>query len=175
MRFHSAWVVRLSDAKPVHLGDTIKADGRWRIFVFAGAQAPSSPSSLVQPLCDFLAGSPGSPVRRYTPANADIDSVIDVRAVFQQHHRDLNLESMPQFLIPAKGRYALRDYEKMFCPDMKDGSDIFAMRGIDREAGCMVIVRPDQYIAHVLPIDGTKELAAFFDGFMLPQFGRDAP
>ena len=28
------------------------------------------------------------------------------------------------------------------------------MRGIDRERGCMVVVRPDQYVAHVLPLDG---------------------
>jgi phenol 2-monooxygenase len=28
------------------------------------------------------------------------------------------------------------------------------------------VVRPDQYIAHVLPLDGHAELAAFFDGFM---------
>ena len=41
------------------------------------------------------------------------------------------------------------------------------MRGIDRERGCMVIVRPDQYVAHVLPLDATAELADFFDGFML--------
>jgi hypothetical protein len=31
----------------------------------------------------------------------------------------------------------------------------------------MVIVRPDQYVAQVLPLDGHAELAAFFDGFML--------
>ena len=47
-------------------------------------------------------------------------------------------------------------------------ADIFAMRGIDRSAGCMVVVRPDQYVAHVLPLDGTAALAAFFDRFMLP-------
>jgi hypothetical protein len=41
------------------------------------------------------------------------------------------------------------------------------MRGIDRDAGCMVIVRPDQYVAHVLPLDAYAQLAAFFDGFML--------
>ena len=34
MRFHSAPVIRLADAKPVHLGHTVKADGRWRIFAF---------------------------------------------------------------------------------------------------------------------------------------------
>jgi hypothetical protein len=27
-------------------------------------------------------------------------------------------------------------------------------------------VRPDQYMAHVLPFDGYGELAAYFDGFM---------
>ena len=76
---------------------------------------------------------PESPVRRYTPAQADIDSVIDVRAVFQQGHRELDLMAMPAFLLPAKGRYGLRDYEKMFCPDLKSGHDIFDLRGIDRQ------------------------------------------
>jgi phenol 2-monooxygenase len=41
------------------------------------------------------------------------------------------------------------------------------MRGIDRNKGCMVIVRPDGYVAHVLPLDAYAELEAFFDGFML--------
>ena len=120
-------------------------------------------------LCGFLADSPQSPVRRYTPANADIDSVIDVRAVFQQGHRDLDLAAMPRLLLPGKGRYGLRDYEKMFCPDLKSGNDIFDMRGIDRDRGCVVVARPDQYVAHVLPLDATAELSAFFDRFMLPQ------
>ena len=54
---------------------------------------------------------------------------------------------MPALLLPQKGRYGLRDYEKMFCTDANGGHDIFEMRGIDREAGCMVVVRPDQYVA----------------------------
>jgi phenol 2-monooxygenase len=40
------------------------------------------------------------------------------------------------------------------------------MRGIDRQNGCIVIVRPDQYVAHVLPLDAHEELAAFFDGIL---------
>jgi phenol 2-monooxygenase (NADPH) len=166
-RFHSAPVVRLSDAKPVHLGHTVKADGRFRIFAFANGEDPAAPDSAIRALCDFLGGGAESPVRKYTPAEQDIDSVIDVRAVFQQGHRDLAIEAMPALLLPRKGRYGLRDYEKMFCPDHKSGQDIFAMRGIDREAGCMVVVRPDQYVAHVLPLDAYAELAAYFDGFMV--------
>jgi phenol 2-monooxygenase len=166
-RFHSAPVIRLADAKPVHLGHVAKADGRFRIFVFAGRGDPAAANAPVRSLCDFLSESPKSPVRRYTPTGADIDSVIDVRAVFQQAHTELAIEAMPPLLLPPKGRYGLRDYEKMFCPDLKGGSDIFAMRGIDRDKGCAVVVRPDQYVAHVLPLDGHAELAAYFDGFML--------
>ena len=166
-RFHSAPVIRLADAKSVHLGHTIKADGRWRLFAFSGAEDPSAASSGINSLCDFLTRSPESPVTKYTSKGVDIDSVIDVRAIFQQGHRELVIGVMPSFLLPRKGRYQLRDYEKMFCPDLKSGNDIFDMRGIDRDNGCMIVVRPDQYIAHVLPLDARTELASFFDGFMM--------
>jgi phenol 2-monooxygenase len=173
-RFHSAPVIRLADAKPVHLGHVVRADGRFRIFAFAGAGNPTSSNSAVHQLCDFLTNDEDSPVRKYTRRGEDIDAVIDVRAVFQQTHRELAIDAMPSLLLPRKGRYGLRDYEKMFCADIKSGNDIFAMRGIDREAGCMVVVRPDQYVAHVLPLDGHKQLASFFEGFMLPQSDQDA-
>jgi phenol 2-monooxygenase len=75
---------------------------------------------------------------------------------------------MPSLLLPRKGRYGLLDYEKMFCPDLKSGHDVFTMRGIDRQAGCMVVVRPDQYVANVLPLDDFTGLASYFDGVMLP-------
>ena len=167
-RFPSAPVIRLGDAKPVHLGHVVKADGRFRIFAFADAEDPAAPESAIRALCSFLAEARDSPVRKYTPQDADIDSVIDVRAVFQQGHRELAIEAMPPFLLPRKGRYGLRDYEKMFCPDLKGGQDIFTLRGIDRTTGCLVIVRPDQYVAQVLPLDGYKQLAPFFDSFMVP-------
>jgi phenol 2-monooxygenase len=166
MRFHSAPVIRLADARPLQLGHVLKADGRWRIFAFGGAEDPAARNSGIRALCDFLAGAQESPVRKYTPDGGDIDSVIDVRAVFQQGHRALAVEAMPSLLLPRKGRYGLCDYEKMFCPDPASGNDIFTMRGIDRKAGCVVVVRPDQYVAHVLPLDGYGALAAFFDGFM---------
>jgi 2-polyprenyl-6-methoxyphenol hydroxylase-like FAD-dependent oxidoreductase len=167
MRFHSAPVIRLADARPVHLGHAITADGRWRLFAFADAEDPVAPSSRLRALCEFLASSPDSPVTRHTPAGADVDSVIDVRAIFQQGHRELAIEAMPAFLLPRKGRFGLRDYEKMFCPDLKNRADIFDLRGVDRTRGCMVIVRPDQYVAHVLPLDAFAELASFFGGFLL--------
>lgn len=167
-RFHSAQVIRLADAKPVHLGHAAQADGRFHIYAFSPAENPAASGSAIRALCNFLAESRKSPIRRYTPVGADIDSVIDLRAVFQQDHRKLAIEAMPPMLLPSKGRYGLYDYEKMFCPDLKSGHDVFTMRGIDRAAGCMVVVRPDQYVATVLPLDDFAGLASFFDAFMLP-------
>jgi phenol 2-monooxygenase len=168
MRFHSAPVVRLADAKPMQLGHAVEADGRWRIFAFAGAEDPTIADAPIRRLCDFLSDPARSPIRRFTPVTKDVDSVMDLRVVFQQPHRELAVESMPPLLLPRKGRYGLIDYEKMFCPDFKSGQDIFDMRAIDRR-GCIVLVRPDQYVAHVLPLDAYEELSGFFEGFMLPQ------
>jgi phenol 2-monooxygenase len=50
---------------------------------------------------------------------------------------------------------------------MKTGSDIFDIRGIDRARGCMVVVRPDQYVAHVLPLDSFDGVTEFFAAFMI--------
>ncbi len=167
-RFHSAPVVRLADAKPVQLGHAGKADGRWRLYAFAGANDRLELRAGLGALCKFLAESADSPVRRYTRADQNIDAVFDLRAVFQQGHRELAIESMPCLLRPAKGRHGLRDPDKVFSPDLKNGPDIFDLRGVARDQGALVVVRPDQYIAHVLPLSAHRALADFFAGFMLP-------
>ncbi|MEX3980712.1 FAD-binding monooxygenase [Paraburkholderia sp. EG287A] len=154
-RFHSAPVIRLADAKPVHLGHAARADGRWRLYAFADAQGKA-----LDALCEHLFSAPDSVLRLVTPEGADIDSVLDLRAVLQQPHREVRTESLPGLLRPKKGRYGLVDYEKAFTSDTS--ADIFDARGIDRGRGALVIVRPDQYVAQVLPLDAYAELHAFF-------------
>jgi phenol 2-monooxygenase len=153
-RLHSAPVIRLADARPIHLGHTATADGRWRLYAFADASGEA-----LSALCHYLEHDPDSPVRRFTAPGADLDSVLDVRAIFQQPHRTLEVEQLPTMLLPRKGRFGLIDYEKAFTAD--PAADIFESRGIDRQRGALVLVRPDQYVAHVLPLDGYKELEAF--------------
>lgn len=169
-RFHSAPVIRIGDGKNMQLGETLAADGRWRLIAFAGNRDKAEPTSPVGKLCKYLSTSPISPVKRYTPVGSDVDLVFDVRAVLQQSHHALAVTAMPELLFPTKGRYGLRDYEKAFCAIEEAGQDIFTLRNINREHGCLVVVRPDQYIAQVLQLEDTEALAAsltaFFDGFM---------
>ncbi|MEL6235790.1 MAG: FAD-dependent monooxygenase [Pseudomonadota bacterium] len=164
-RFHSAPVVRLSDARPVQLGQIVQADARWRLIAFCPAQEPG-PSSAIAELCAFLATSRASPCRRHTPKDADPDAVIDLRAVFPQNRRDLALEAMPPALLPRKGRFGLIDYEKIFCADPSPGRNIYDLRGIDRAQGCLLVLRPDQYVAHLLPLHETGALSDFFAGIL---------
>ncbi|RFU21963.1 FAD-dependent monooxygenase [Geodermatophilus marinus] len=164
MRFHSAPVVRLADARPVQLGHAARADGAWRLYVLADRADPASAGSRARALLDALAAE-GSPLLRHTPPGADPDAVIDVRAVFQQGHRDLAVEALPAVLLPRKGRFGLVDHEKAFCADPR--ADVFDLRGVDRERGCAVLVRPDQHVAAVLPLEAHRELADFLSGVLL--------
>ncbi|MEM7404756.1 MAG: FAD-dependent monooxygenase [Pseudomonadota bacterium] len=166
-RFHSAPVVRLADARPVQLGHVAEADARWHLYAFAPARDNGEPGCPIHALSTFLADAGDSPIRRFTRADEDLDAVIDFRSIFQQGFRELNYGAMPALLQPRKGRYGLQDYEKVFCADQRNG-DIFDMRGIDRTAGAMVVVRPDQYVAHVLPLNGFTLLADFFANVFLP-------
>ncbi|MGM7670410.1 FAD-dependent monooxygenase [Microbacterium sp. A93] len=160
-RFHSAPVRRVADARPMQLGHTHLADGRWRIYAFGdeGGVALSQFAS-------WLTEGEDSPVRTFTAADADIDSVIDVHAIFRGSHHDIDVTALPSILLPQSGPLGLQDWEKTWAADAKD--DIFVSRGIAAE-GAIVVVRPDQYVAHVLPLTAREELRDFFAGFLLPR------
>jgi len=73
---------------------------------------------------------------------------------------------VPAVFLPRIGAHGLIDYEGVYATT--PGDDIFDVRGIDRQ-GAIVLVRPDQYVAHVLPLTATDALGAFIAGFALPQ------
>lgn len=113
----------------------------------------------------WLTNAAESPVRAFPPADADIDSVIDVHGVFRGSHHDVDVTTLPSILLPTSGPLGLQDWEKAWSADAAD--DIFERRGIATE-GAIVVVRPDQYVAHVLPLTARGELTEFFAGFLLP-------
>jgi phenol 2-monooxygenase len=144
-----------------------EADGRWRIYLFCDPNG-LAPGSAAARILHHLADDPRSPVVRCTPAGADIDAVIDVRTVIAADHRAVHLASPPPLIRPRKGALGLIDYEKVFCAGPDQDRDIYAMRGIDRSSGCLVVVRPDQYVASVLPLGAVDELDSFFGAFLRP-------
>ena len=66
---------------------------------------------------------------------------------------------MPSVFKPEVGPFRLTDLNKVYGANPEE--DIFELRGLDR-SGVVVVVRPDQYVANVLPLTATAELAEFF-------------
>ncbi|SKB96442.1 phenol 2-monooxygenase [Arthrobacter sp. 49Tsu3.1M3] len=160
-RFKSAPVVRVCDTNPVQLGHQATADGRWRIYVFADPAAPAPKAGAPSPAADlaaWLASAPDSPLAA-TPAGADRDAWFDVKVIYQQDHTGIDIGNVPAVFKPEVGPFKLPYLEKVYGTD--PAADIFELRGIDR-GGVIVVVRPDQYVANVLPLTATAELAAFF-------------
>ncbi|MEV4128651.1 FAD-binding monooxygenase [Nocardia sp. NPDC049707] len=162
-RFKSNVVTRVCDANPKHLGHHATADGRWRLYIFADAPAAGEPSRTTE-LAEWLRTAPASPLLAHTPEGADIDSWFDVKVIYQQDHTGVDLGTVPAVFLPKVGPFQVTDYEKVYAADPAD--DIFVARGVSRD-GAVVVVRPDQYVAHVLPLDAMDELAAFFGGIFV--------
>jgi phenol 2-monooxygenase len=158
-RFKSAPVVRVGDTNPIHLGHHATADGRWRIYVFADTALPGAGTpSAVDGFAEWIANATESPLAA-TPSGADPDAWFDVKVIYQQPHTEIDINAVPEVFKPLVGPFQLRDYEKVYATDPK--ADIFELRGLDR-GGVVVVVRPDQYVANVLPLTATAELGAFF-------------
>lgn len=166
-RFKSAPAVRVADTNPIELGHHHVADGRWRIYAFADAAQAGAPSRLSE-WAEWMQTAADSPLRLHTPAAGDSDSVFDVKVIYQQAHSEVELGKVPAVFMPRVGEFELIDYEKVYAAHPVD--DIFDLREISRD-GAVVIVRPDQYVAHVLPLQATAELAVFFAQNMLPVRG----
>ena len=161
MRFQASPVVRVADARRMHLGHTFQADARWRIVAFGDADG-----SAVRAFGEWLGADPASPMVRFTPEGADSDAVIDAHVVLQGTHHGVDVTSLPDAFLPRTGPFGLQDWEKAWAVDA--ASDVFAERGVSRD-GAIVVVRPDQYVAHVLPLKARAELTAFFEGILRVQ------
>ena len=164
-RFQSVEVVRVCDGNPVHLGHHARADGRWRIYAFADAAG----SALAA-----WASQAHAIVERFTPAGADLDAVFDVKAIYPGRWEDV--VDVPSLFRPRSGPLGLTDLEKVFAaaPSAWTRSDIFAERCIGAE-GAVVIVRPDQYVAHVLPLTDPAGLERFLAATVTPHAGFAEP
>src|SRR5690606_35531386 len=93
-RFKSAEVTRVGDGNAVHLGHHARADGRWRVYAFADADATklTSWADAVAPL-----------FARYTPADGDPDAVFDVKAIYQQRFDEFEITDAPALFLPKVG------------------------------------------------------------------------
>ncbi|UNK69985.1 FAD-dependent monooxygenase [Microbacterium sp. H1-D42] len=159
-RFKSAEVVRVCDGNVTHLGHHAKADGRWRVYAF-GDRTGTRLNAWAERVAPLLA--------TYTPSDADVDSVFDVKAIHQQAFEELEVTTAHELFAPKSGPLGLTDWEKVYAagPSKWTDTDIFEARELSRD-GVVIVVRPDQYVAAILPLDAVDELGEYLAGMLLP-------
>lgn len=170
-RFWSAPVIRVCDATHQELGHHMRADGRWRLYAFAGPQAPGE-GGAIEAWAQWLTQDPASPYVATHREGADAASVFDVKSIWQQDHDVIEFADVPDVFRPRFGPFQVHDEELIYAADPE--ADIYDLRGIDRERGCVVVVRPDMYVAAVLPLDRPELLAEFFAPILEPGFAQPA-
>ncbi|KAK4986753.1 hypothetical protein LTR66_007786 [Elasticomyces elasticus] len=170
MRMPSFKVLNQSDARPSHFQELLKSNGRWRVIIFPGDISIPQQADRLANLGNILA-APDSFLRRYTPSEARYDSVFELLAVHAAPRQKTTIFDFPEAFRPYDVRDGW-DYWKIFVDDQsyhEGHGQIYQNYGIDRQQGCAVILRPDQYVSYVGPMDDHEAIDKFFSAFMIPQ------
>lgn len=169
MRFNSFKVLNQACARPYHFQERLKADGRFRIVVFAGDVLDPAQKSRVDAFCALLDNS-SSFLHRVTPPGAKIDSVVEVLTIHSSKRRETELlRDFPDILRPYDEQVGY-DYEKVHVDDESyhEGyGEAYKNYGVDRKRGCVVTVRPDQYVGWVGELEDFDDLSKYFEGCLV--------
>ena len=172
MRFPSYQVLMQSDARPYPFTHFLPSDGRFRIILFAGNISLPPQFQRIQ-LFGSILSAPDSFIHRFTPANRKIDSVIEVLMIHSAPRKEIELLELHDFYHPFDEREGW-DYGKVFVDDEsyhEGHGEAFMGWGVERERGCVVVVRPDQYVGWIGEVEDVRDLGGYFEGILRVQRG----
>ncbi|KAI1376414.1 putative phenol 2-monooxygenase [Hypoxylon crocopeplum] len=169
MRFGSFKVLNQSDGRPWHFQEKLKSNGQFRVVLFAGNILSAPQRQRVEKFCEAL-DAPSSFFRTATPAGSSLDAVIEVLTIHSSKRTETELlRDFPEILRPFS-RHIGWDYDKVFVDDVSyhEGfGDAYTNYGVDRERGCVVVARPDQYVGWIGDLEDFDELQKYFEGCLV--------
>lgn len=169
-RMPSTKVLNQSDARPWHFQELLPSNGRWRIVIFTGDVTQERQREKLEKIGRKLGSrGPDSLLRRFTPPNARHDAVIELLAVHSAPRTAVTIFDFPEVFRPYDDVEGW-DYNKIFADDRsyhEGHGKIYETFQISAE-GCAVILRPDQYVSYVGPMEDVEALDKFFSAFMIP-------
>lgn len=170
MRIPSFKVLNQADARPWHFQELLKSNGTWRIVVFAGNLGSRRQAEKLATIGRSL-GAQDSFVRRFTPKSSNNESVFEILGVHAGRRQQTTIFDFPEIFRTFDERDGW-DYSKILVDDQsyhEGHGHLYDNYGIDPEEGCVIILRPDQYISYIGPVDDYEALDKFFSGFMINQ------
>ncbi|KAK2778496.1 phenol 2-monooxygenase [Colletotrichum kahawae] len=155
MRFPSAQVVRVFDARAMQLAKALQSDSRWHVVVFVGdinnaeAEARLSQDAL----------------RNLSPTNSNAHSRFHPILLLKSDRKALDERKIPSFFTPDTGHGGVRRLQDVFVDDQSYHSghgEAYTKYGVDPAVGAVALVRPDQYVSLICPLGRPTDIVKFF-------------
>ncbi|KAF2636814.1 hypothetical protein P280DRAFT_472711 [Massarina eburnea CBS 473.64] len=162
MRFPSHKVLNQCSAQPYHFQERLKSDGCFRIVVFAGNVLSPAQSARLRAFCDKLSTS--------TFLAPHLHNNIAILTCHSAKRTDTDLLSDFPDVLHRFDEKTGWDYDAVYVDDVSyhEGyADAYKGYGVQKETGCVVITRPDQYVGYVGALDGEEGwegVEAYFKG-----------
>ncbi|KAI6715724.1 phenol hydroxylase [Diplocarpon mali] len=145
-------VLNQADARSWHFQQTPKSDGRWRIMAFAENFSDAKQVERANNLGKIL-DSPGSFIKRFTPAGKEIDSLFDILTIHYAKRAEAELHTFPV-------SFDDESYPEGF-------GNTYGQYGAGRKEGCVVIPRPEQYVGWIGDLEDVDGMDLYFSAFMI--------
>lgn len=173
-RMPSVKVLNQSDARPWQFQELLPSNGRWRIVIFAGDILETNQRKKLEAVGQAL-DSQSSFLHRFTPPGASYDTVFEILAVHSAPRTKSTIFDFPE-VFRHYDEIDGYDYWKIYVDDIsyhEGHGKIYETFEIS-PSGCAVVIRPDQYVSYVGPMDDVDSLNEFFSGFMVPRAHDEA-
>ncbi|KZT22586.1 hypothetical protein NEOLEDRAFT_1071260 [Neolentinus lepideus HHB14362 ss-1] len=154
-------VIRAADAWPFDIQDMLPADTRFKVVVFLGDLSEDVQREKVNILAQELEKS-DSFLKTYPPPGVAIDAVFDIISIMAGKKVDVDFTDVPELIRPH--------WSKVFVDDVdfsgRMGGKAYSTYGIDSH-GAVVIVRPDQFVGMIAPLNKVNHLNQYFASFRI--------
>lgn len=162
----STKVLNQSDARPWHFQELLPSNGTWRVVVCPrDIRNPEQRQKL--DAVGKAMDAKDSFLRRYTPPGTLRDSVFEVLAVHSAPRVEVTIFDFPE-VFRQYDEVNGWDYWKIYVDDESyhEGHGKFYETFGVSSGGCILVIRPDQYVSYIGPMDDVEAINKFFDGFM---------
>ncbi|KAI1398908.1 FAD binding domain protein [Hypoxylon fuscum] len=154
MRLPDFQMVNQSDGVPIRAHHRFTCDGRFRIIVFAG--------NVAQEPCFARLAKLGEWFMVHLPQNSGMEIV----TIHSSKRAEVELMDLHPIFHPWDDEDGW-DYWTVYADDESyhDGhGHVYERCGINKDEGCLVVLRPDGYISVICALAEAGDLVEFFDG-----------
>lgn len=147
--------------------------GRWRVVFFTGDIRDLGQRQKLEAVGQAV-DAKSSFLRRFTPPGASHDTIFEILAVHSAPRTETSIFDFPKVFRHFDDVQGY-DYWKIYVDDMsyhEGHGKIYETFGISSK-GCAVVIRPDQYVSYIGPMEDVGRLNEFFAGFMIPRASKE--